>query len=181
MSADIDPGGRFRADLWYRLNVFPITVPPLRQRREDIPQLVAFFVEKHSRKTGKAPVEVSQGLMKELQSQNWPGNVRELESVVERAVISSPGPSLRLNRETQPERIEAAPDVAGSDGARTLTQLERDHIVSTLEQSFWRLEGEGGAAERLGINPSTLRSRMRKHGIRRPGSRPFAETLGRQR
>jgi PAS domain S-box-containing protein len=173
--------GRFRADLWYRLNVFPITVPPLRQRREDIPQLVAFFVEKHSRKTGKAPVEVSQGLMKELQSQNWPGNVRELESVVERAVISSPGPSLRLSRDSQPERTEAAPEAAGSDGARTLTRLERDHIVSTLEQSFWRLEGEGGAAERLGINPSTLRSRMRKHGIRRPGSRPFAETLGRQR
>jgi len=171
--------GRFRADLWYRLNVFPITVPPLRQRREDIPQLVSFFVEKHCRKIGKTPIEVSQGLMNELQSGDWPGNVRELESVVERAVITSPGPSLRLSRDARPERPEAASEAAVSDGARTLTQLERDHIVSTLEQSFWRLEGEGGAAERLGINPSTLRSRMRKHGIRRPGSRPLAETLGR--
>jgi formate hydrogenlyase transcriptional activator len=125
---------------------------------------------------GRMPVEVSQGVMQDLQSQDWPGNVRELESVVERAIISSTGPALRLGREFRPERPAATPEAAPRDGARTLTQLERDHIVSTLEVSYWRLEGEGGAAERLGINPSTLRSRMRKHGIRRPGSRPLAET-----
>jgi PAS domain S-box-containing protein len=168
--------GRFRADLWYRLDVFPITVPPLRQRREDIPPLVQFFVEKHCRKMGKPPLDVSLGVVKDLQAQDWPGNVRELESVVERAVITSIGPSLRIRDEPAPGSPAEAP--AASDGARTLTQLERDHIVSTLEQTYWRLEGEGGAAERLGINPSTLRSRMRKLGIRRPGSRPPEESVG---
>ncbi len=169
--------GRFRADLWYRLNVFPITVPPLRQRREDIPLLVRFFVEKHCRRMGKQPLEVSRGVMKELEAQDWAGNVRELESVVERAVISSAGPSLRLGSEFSPARPAAAPDAADSNGSKTLTQLERDHIVATLEQTYWRLEGEGGAAERLGMNASTLRSRMRKYGIRRPGSRPIEITI----
>ncbi|MGH9366026.1 MAG: sigma 54-interacting transcriptional regulator [Thermoanaerobaculia bacterium] len=166
--------GRFRADLWYRLNVFPITVPPLRQRREDIPLLVHHFVEKQCRKMGRAPLEVSRGAMQDLQSQDWPGNVRELESVVERAIISSAGPSLRIGNERSASRLVAVANAgtAVSDGEKTLTQLERDHIVATLEQSYWRLEGEGGAAARLGINPSTLRSRMQKHGIRRPGSRP---------
>jgi PAS domain S-box-containing protein len=170
--------GRFRADLWYRLNVFPITVPPLRQRREDIPQLVRFFVEKHCRRTGKPPLEVLRGAMSDLESHEWPGNVRELESVVERAVISSAGPTLRLGPEFSHDRPAAVPGAADPASARTLTQLERDHIVSTLEQSYWRLEGESGAAARLGINPSTLRSRMRKHGIQRPGSRPFEALRG---
>jgi PAS domain S-box-containing protein len=165
--------GRFRADLWYRLNVFPITVPPLRQRREDVPLLVRFFVEKHCGRIGKPPLEISQGAMNDLESHEWPGNVRELESVVERAVISSTGSSLRLGSEFSPARPSSGPDAEVSGGSKTLTQLERDHIVSTLEQTFWRLEGEGGAAERLGMNPSTLRSRMRKYGIRRPGSRPI--------
>ncbi len=164
--------GRFRADLWYRLNVFPITVPPLRQRREDIPLLVRFFVEKHCRRTGRAPLEISRGVMQDLQAQDWPGNVRELESVVERAVISSPGPSLRLGAEFA-TRPAAAPGPQADEGPRTLSQLEREHIVATLEQTYWRLEGDGGAAERLGMNASTLRSRMRKYGIRRPGSRPL--------
>ncbi len=161
--------GRFRSDLWYRLNVFPITVPPLRQRREDIPLLVRHFVEKHCRKTGKPPLEVSRATMQDLQQQDWPGNVRELESVVERAVITSLGPLLRL--EPFPSAAAAAfehvPEAAG-----TLTEREREHILTVLDQTFWRLEGSGGAAERLGMNPSTLRSRMRKHGIRRPTARP---------
>ena len=122
--------GRFRADLWYRLNVFPITVPPLRQRREDIPLLVRFFVEKHCRRIGRPQLEISRGAMNDLESHEWPGNVRELESVVERAVISSTGSSLRLGSEFSPARPSSAPDSEDSDGSKTLTQLERDHIVS---------------------------------------------------
>ena len=169
--------GRFRADLWYRLNVFPITVPPLRQRREDIPLLVTHFVQKHCRKAGKPPLDVSLGAVKDLQSREWPGNVRELESVIERAVVSSTGPSLRIGQALRPGSGETPPPATSSGAARTLAQLERDHIVATLEQAYWRLEGEGGAAERLGINASTLRSRMSKHGIRRPGSRPMEDAV----
>ena len=179
LDADVK-AGRFRADLWYRLNVFPITVPPLRQRREDIPALVNFFVEKHCRKIGKPPLDVSRGVMQELETRDWQGNVRELESFVERAVISSPESSLRLGVEFQRSARAAAPDASAVGHARTLTEMERDLIVATLEQTFWRLEGEGGAAARLGINPSTLRSRMRKHRIQRPGSRPADEEVGRR-
>ena len=169
--------GRFRADLWYRLNVFPITVPPLRQRREDIPLLVTYFIQKHCRKVGKPPLDVSVGTVKDLQSREWPGNVRELESVIERAVVSNTGPSLRIGRDLRPGSGETPLPATSSGAARTLSQLERDHIVATLEQTYWRLEGEGGAAERLGINASTLRSRMSKHGIRRPGSRPMEDAV----
>ena len=178
--------GRFREDLWYRLNVFPITMPPLRQRREDIPPLVQHFVEKHCRKLGRPLLQVSQGTLRDLQAHDWPGNVRELEAVIERAVITSTGPALRIGDEMGPRAPSAAgrargrrdPEGRGRRAARTktLTDLERDHIVATLEQTYWRLEGEAGAAARLGINPSTLRSRMRKHGIRRPRRRPPEDT-----
>jgi transcriptional regulator with GAF, ATPase, and Fis domain len=175
--------GRFREDLWYRLNVFPITMPPLRQRREDIPQLVQHFVEKHCRKLDRPVLQISQGTMQDLQAHEWPGNVRELEAVVERAVITSTGLALRIGDEreaggpsvlTVPEasaRPGPTEEPGASGGAKTLTAFERDHIVATLEQTYWRLEGESGAAALLGLNPSTLRSRMRKHGIRRPASR----------
>ena len=179
--------GRFREDLWYRLNVFPITMPPLRQRREDIPRLVQHFVEKHCGKLGRPVLRISQGTMQDLQAHDWPGNVRELEAVVERAVITSTGPALRIGDEWEaggppvpavPE-ASARPGPAGepatAGGTKTLTEFERDHIVATLEQTYWRLEGETGAAALLGLNPSTLRSRMRKHGIRRPATRSGAE------
>jgi PAS domain S-box-containing protein len=172
--------GRFREDLWYRLNVFPVTMPPLRQRREDVPQLVQHFVEKHCRKLGRPLLQVSQGTLRDLQAHDWPGNVRELEAVIERAVITSTGPALRVGDERGPGAPGRSADAAGpvaaagasAGGARTLSDLERDHIVATLEQTYWRLEGESGAAALLGMNPSTLRSRMRKHGIRRPARRP---------
>jgi PAS domain S-box-containing protein len=182
--------GRFREDLWYRLNVFPITMPPLRQRREDIPALVQHFVEKHSRKLGRPVLQVSQGTLQDLQAHDWPGNVRELEAVVERAVITSTGEALRVGDPPGPGATEASaepdrpartgettrPAAAGgpapAGSAKTLVDLERDHIVATLERTYWRLEGESGAAALLGMNPSTLRSRMRKHGIRRPATRP---------
>ena len=176
--------GRFREDLYYRLNVFPITVPPLRERREDIPQLVQHFVEKHCRKVGRGVLQVSQATMQDLQAHDWPGNVRELEAVVERAVITSTGKALRLGDEMRRSSPDApagseAPSVdsTAAEGpaprsARSLADLERGHILATLERTYWRLEGETGAAALLGMNPSTLRSRMRKHGLRRPGPPP---------
>jgi formate hydrogenlyase transcriptional activator len=176
--------GRFREDLWYRLNVFPITVPPLRQRREDIPQLVQHFVEKHCRKVGRDLLQVSQATMQDLQAHDWPGNVRELEAVVERAVITSTGEALRLGDEMSRSSPGASAGTEAPTGgptaaegqtarsARSLAGFERDHILATLERTDWRLEGETGAAALLGMNPSTLRSRMRKHGLRRPGPPP---------
>ena len=166
---------RFREDLWYRLNVFPITMPPLRQRLEDIPQLVQHFVEKHCRKLGRPLLQVSQGALRDLQAHDWPGNVRELEAVIERAVITSTGEALRVADARGTAAGAGSADVVDPGAAagaadKTLSDLERDHIVATLEKTYWRLEGETGAAARLGINPSTLRSRMRKHGIRRPAA-----------
>jgi PAS domain S-box-containing protein len=162
--------GQFRQDLWYRINVFPITVPPLRKRQEDIPQLALAFVARHCERLDRPMLEVSRATMKWLQAQPWPGNVRELESFIERSVIQSRGTRLVLDHG----------DALGQDGADiddpparhgvpvTLKDSERQLIVETLETTAWRVHGRGGAADRLGINPSTLRSRMRKLGIERP-------------
>ncbi len=166
--------GRFRQDLWYRLNVFPITVPPLRQHTEDVPLLVRHFVEKHCRRMGRTTLEVSVATLSDLAAHEWPGNVRELESVIERAVISSPGPALRIadlgDRRTAEQGEGRSPE--SHSGNKTLEQNERDHIVATLERTSWRIAGEGGAAALLAINSSTLRSRIQKLGIVRPRSRP---------
>ncbi|MDH3625356.1 MAG: sigma 54-interacting transcriptional regulator [Myxococcales bacterium] len=159
--------GDFRDDLYYRLNVFPVTVPPLRDRKEDIPRLVTHFVRKFSVKLGKRIDHIPQQVQQALQSYDWPGNVRELENVIERAVILSTDSTLRVD-----EALEARPPVPGASGAsgassdrRTLDQVERDHIVSVLEQTGWRMEGDRGAAVVLGLHPNTLRSRMKKLGI----------------
>ena len=156
--------GRFREDLFYRLNVFPITIPPLRQRKEDIPLLVDYFVAKFNKKTGKRIETVSKDVLNTLQEYNWPGNVRELESVIERAVITSQGTGLQILDRFE-KSLQAGDQEAG-DG-KGLAELERDHILQTLEKTEWRIEGKKGAAAMLGINPSTLRGRMRKVGIRR--------------
>ena len=163
--------GRFRQDLWYRLNVFPITVPPLRQRPEDVPFLARHFVEKHCRRLGRPVLEISVGTLDDLKGHAWPGNVRELESVIERAVLSSPGPTLRLADSASARRGALRPALPGRPDTRTLEENERDHIVATLERTSWRIAGAGGAADLLAINPSTLRSRIQKLGIVRPGSR----------
>jgi formate hydrogenlyase transcriptional activator len=157
--------GTFREDLFYRLNVFPITIPPLRQRKEDIPLLVSYFVTKFNKKTGKKIETVPKDTLNVLHEYNWPGNVRELESIIERAVITSQGTSLQIL-----ERLENYMD-AGKQQAqdyKALVDIERDHIFQALEKTKWRIEGEKGAAALLGLNPSTLRGRMRKSGIRRP-------------
>jgi len=154
--------GRFREDLYYRLNVFPITVPPLRQRKEDIPLLVQFFIEKYSRKLGKRITSIQKETMKALQDYPWPGNIRELESVIERAVILSSGSGLQLA-----DKLEISPLLLSST-VGTLEEAERDRILKTLSETQWRIEGKDGAATILGLHPSTLRAKMHKLGIRRP-------------
>ena len=155
--------GRFREDLFYRLNVFPISVPPLRDRTEDIPLLAQFFVEKVSKRMGKSIEQIPQGVMKTLQDYPWPGNVRELQNVIERAVINSSGPKLRLADDLTGPAHKEMPN-----HLRTLQDIEIDHITRVLEETGWRIEGPKGAAVILDINPSTLRTRMRKLGIKKP-------------
>jgi len=148
--------GRFREDLWYRLNVFPITSPPLRDRRDDIPLLVDFYVKKIAKRMGKNIEIIPVRVMDALQQYHWPGNVRELENVLERAVINSSGLKLRLADELkQPSRDFPA-------SAKTLAAMERDYILEVLEQVQWKISGRGSAAEILGLDRSTLRARMSK-------------------
>jgi len=156
--------GRFREDLFYRLNVFPITIPPLRQRKEDIPLLVNHFVAKFNKKTGRKIETVSKETINALQEYHWPGNVRELESVVERAVITSQGSALQVL-----DRFDAIRKSGeeSSEEVKALVELEQDHILQVLRKTAWRIEGQYGAATLLGLNPSTLRARMRKYGLRR--------------
>ena len=151
--------GTFREDLWYRLNVYPVTMPPLRQRKEDIPPLVEHFVSTYARKFGKTISSVSPRTMQSLQDHSWPGNVRELANVIERAVIHSQGNVLQVV-----DRFEL---VADETPRQTLEEVERDYIIRTLENTGWRIEGKYGAARILGLNPSTLRTRMLKLGIQR--------------
>ena len=154
--------GRFRQDLFYRLNVFPITVPPLRQRRDDIPLMVGSFMERFSRKLGKSITSIARETMKTLQDYPWPGNVRELESIIERAVILSPGSALQL----VDKLTISSPPI--SYAVRTLEETERNQILKILAETGWRIEGNDGAATILGIHASTLRARMHKLGIARP-------------
>ena len=155
---------RFRQDLWYRLSVFPVFVPPLRERADDIPLFVRHFVDKYEKWIGKRFDMIPQNVIKALQEYYWPGNIRELENLIERAVITSPDGNLRVELPTVYEGSSA------TDG-KSLLDLERDYILATLENSYWRIEGPTGAAQRLDMNPSTLRFRMRKLGIVRPSSR----------
>jgi len=154
--------GRFRQDLYYRLNVFPITVPPLRQRKEDIPLIVQASIERYSRKLGKQITSIQKETMKALQDYPWPGNVRELESIIERAMILCPGPVFQLV-----DKLEISPPPLSS-AVRTLEETERNQIFKTLSETRWRIEGKDGAAAILGLHPSTLRARMHKLGILRP-------------
>jgi formate hydrogenlyase transcriptional activator len=153
--------GRFRQDLFYRLNVFPITVPPLRHRKDDIPLLVHAFVDRFGKAHGKKFTSIQSEAMKALQEYDWPGNVRELENVIERAVIMCPGTVLRLLEKL--EHISPSPS-----SLKTLEAIEREQILKTLLQTRWRINGKNGAAAILGLNPSTLRARMHKLGIYRP-------------
>jgi formate hydrogenlyase transcriptional activator len=159
--------GTFRSDLYYRLSVYPIQLPSLRERREDIPQLVWFFINRHQRELGRHITKVPQGVMDALQQHAWPGNVRELENVVERAMIASTGDTLQLD---EPLRF-AHTGVMAASAPDNLDAVQRLHIESVLQSCNWRINGAGNAAERLGIHPNTLRFRMKKLGVAGPAER----------
>lgn len=160
--------GLFRQDLYYRLHVFPILVPPLRQRREDIPLLACHFLEAYRVKLKRPALELSAESMERLTKYAWPGNVRELQNVIERAVILARSPIVVI----EPQFLTTAapsPEVSAN-----LTDIERRHIARVLESTHWRIYGPQGAAAQLGMNPSTLRSRMKKLGVTRPANMPPA-------
>lgn len=155
--------GRFRLDLYYRLNIFPILLPPLRERRDDILVLAEYFLKKYAEKQGKAITGFSDEVINSLRHYSWPGNVRELENMMERSVLLSMGTlinNLELPREKGNVYIEIE-----DERVKTMEENERDHILSTLAMCDWKVYGEGGAAELLNINVSTLNSRMKKLGI----------------
>ena len=159
--------GGFRPDLYYRLNVYPVNVPPLRERGEDIPMLVSAFVRRFGQKLGKPIDVIPQPVMNTLLAYSWPGNVRELENVIERSVIISRGSSLNLA-----DKLDG-PVTNGAEPPwrRTLEEVEREHIGQVLKQTKWKIEGQEGAAMVLGLNPGTLRARLRKLGIQRPSAK----------
>jgi PAS domain S-box-containing protein len=191
--------GKFRSDLYYRLNVVPMQVPALRERGDDIPLLTTFFMQRFAKKFNKPVNRVSDQTLERLARYSWPGNIRELQNIIERAVVLSQGNTLSLSadfdsaavpssrsgksgsdrdqvdpvpdrqHETRPQKEKfAAPAPAASDGPAALEDVERHHIESVLRQTNWMIEGERGAAKILSLNPSTLRSRMQKLGIKRP-------------
>jgi formate hydrogenlyase transcriptional activator len=182
MAAD----GQFRNDLYYRLNVFPVMLPPLRERRDDIPRLVRHFAQKVARRMGRQIETIPAEAMEALVQYPWPGNVRELENVIERAVILSPGSTLHVNlnelklgpahsallrssSDTTPSGADSGPaPTNGSGASKTLDEAEREHILGALRESHWVLGGPNGAAARLAMKRTTLQSKMKKLGISRP-------------
>jgi len=155
--------GRFREDLYYRLNVFPVSLPPLRMRVKDIPELAKHFIDKYAQKFGRRFETISKDAMQDLQAYHWPGNVRELEHVIERAVITSPELVFQLvdQLEHEPVEMREAPH-------KEFEAMAREHILQVLKKTRWKIEGKDGAAAILGLNPSTLRFRIKKLGITRP-------------
>jgi formate hydrogenlyase transcriptional activator len=152
---------KFRADLYYRLNVFPITLPPLRERRDDIPLLIEHFVQKFAQRQGKSIHRIPNEVMEVLERHDWPGNIRELQNVIERAVIMTTGSELNL------QRMELRIESVGSTPIRTLVDAERAHITATLRETNWVVGGRRGAAAQLGLARTTLITMMQRHGILR--------------
>ena len=155
--------GGFREDLFYRLNIFPVSLPPLRERREDIPWLAWEFIKQFSESMGKPIDHIAEDSMQALLDYHWPGNVRELRNLIERAMILARGPTLHVTLDRAPTTV------ARPTATNTLADNERAHILQILEQTHWRIRGAGGAAERLGLKPTTLESRMKRLGLRRLG------------
>jgi DNA-binding NtrC family response regulator len=155
----------FREDLYYRLNVFPINILALRERKDDIPLLVNHFVKKYAARIGKKIESVSQKLMNALQSYDWPGNVRELENIIERAVILAAGDFLQI--EDLPHDLIKSGNKPKSDTGK-LREMEKVHILKILKECNWIIDGNRGAARRLGLPPSSLRDRIKKLGLKKP-------------
>jgi len=165
--------GNFREDLYYRLNVFPITMPPLRKRKEDIPDFIEYFTGLFQKRYEKNITGISKQTYSVLSNYNWPGNIRELQNVIERAVISTRGDTLRINGLMEDSAVEiTAPQDSRASEMVKLNDVEKAHIIKILEQCNWRIHGDNGAAVLLDINPSTLRSRMKKLNISTARSRP---------
>jgi formate hydrogenlyase transcriptional activator len=162
---------KFRMDLYYRLNVFPITIPPLRERPEDIPLLVAHFVRLFAQRHGRSIKVIPDDVMAVIERHNWPGNIRELQNFIERSVVLTPGAEMRAPVEelTNRELPESS--------ARTLADAERAHIIATLRETKWVVGGRNGAATRLGVNRTTLIAKMRKLGICRDTAEQRIEDL----
>jgi formate hydrogenlyase transcriptional activator len=156
--------GRFRSDLYYRLNVFPIEMPALRDRKEDIPILITYFLEQHSGNRGNNMVSVSPGVLKSLMDYDWPGNIRELEHVIERAMLMNSGSVINKIVLPGPKITDA---LYNEGKIKTIDEVERDHILFVLRKTNGKVRGNGGAAELLKIAPSTLQSKMKKLGIRK--------------
>ncbi len=153
--------GAFRPDLYYRLAVFPIEVPPLRQRREDIPLLAWHFIAKKQRRLGKTVSTIPKSVLEVLVNYNWPGNVRELENVIERSMILSAGPELVLSEVLTKPAGRRRPSAASC----SLEDIGRAHVIDVLDDCNWKIKGADNAADRLGLAPSTLRHRMKRLGI----------------
>ena len=162
--------GEFRQDLYHRLNVFPILVPPLRERKDDIPLLASHFAAHYAERLGKRVDTIPDSVMDQLSRFHWPGNIRELANVIERSVIVSDGSILQLAEwATGPHvPVAVAPPPVQRGGVSGLMDVERQHILATLERTRWKVSGPGGAAEILGLKPTTLEARMKKLGIARP-------------
>jgi len=160
--------GRFRPDLFYRLHVFPIVIPPLRDRAEDIPLLSEYFLERYRVKLKRPPLEFSPASIKQLSQYPWPGNIRELQNVIERAVILSTSSIVDID----PQFLSLPQLRTQESHSINLQDVERRHVLHVLDQTNWRIYGPRGAAEQLGVNPSTLRSRLKKLGLKRPDHFP---------
>lgn len=154
--------GSFREDLYYRLNILPITIPPLRQRADDIPHLAEFFIGKFNRKYSRHVTAIPSETLQLMMTHSWPGNIRELINVIERSVLTSAGSTLHLM-----EKLGSALPPRHGTEVKTLGDIERSHILNILQEVDWKIQGPGGAAHLLGLNPSTLRARIRKLGIKR--------------
>lgn len=169
--------GTFRPDLYYRLSVFPLLMPPLRERSDDIPRLARFFADKFARRMNKTVDSISEEAMRILSSYHWPGNIRELQNVIERAVILCQGSELQVDsvlRESMSRRSDEQLRAAANDPDATvfskdeIDRLERRNILAALEKTSWKIYGPGGAAEMLGVKPSTLAARVTRMGLKRP-------------
>ena len=160
--------GRFRPELFYRLHVFPIMIPPLRDRPEDIPLLSQYFLERYSAKLKRSPLELSAASIKHLSQYPWPGNIRELQNVIERAVILSRSPLVEIDHQF----LSLPRSLSQENVPVNLQEMERLHLLRVLDKTHWKIHGPWGAAELLGVNPSTLRSRLKKLGLKRPDDLP---------